>query len=50
LVERLKDCSPRVRIYLLELDLMVSYRLAIAIKNEEARAGGAIVDGPNESL
>lgn len=39
-----------MRIVLLELNLMSSNWIASNIEDEEARAGGAIVNGPNEDL
>ena len=42
--------SPRVRVDLLELDLMLDYRVAIGIEDQESRGGCAVVYGANEGL
>lgn len=41
---------PRMRVDLTELDLVGGYGLAIAVKDQEAGAGGALVDGAHEDL
>ena len=42
--------SPRVRVDLLELDLMLYHWVAIGIEDQEPRRGCAIVYGTNEGL
>ena len=41
---------PRVRVDLLELDLMLDYWVAIGIEDQESRRGCAVVYGANEGL
>ena len=42
--------SPRVRVHLLEFDLVLSYRLAFGVEDEEPRARCAIVNGSDERV
>ena len=41
---------PGVRVYLLELDLMLDYRVAIGIEDQESRRSCAVVYGANKSF
>lgn len=39
---------PRVGVDLLELELVLRDNLTLGVEDDEARAGGALVDGSNE--
>ena len=41
---------PRMRVHLLELDLVRGYWVALDVENEEAGTGGAIVDRAHEDI
>jgi hypothetical protein len=49
LVGRGRDV-PGVRIELLELDLVLSYGLALRVEDEEPGGGGSVVDGADKAL